>query len=143
MTDDTVDELIQPQGRGYRDEEQRNLDSNREHQHNIVNAIDGAASANSFEGLPSERLGDRSVSSAYKCLNRKKIHLDEPPRQDHRPQQSNAIQGQTGDLRVGSRLPVRRQQVHMARASGSKAGKGVVELGSVVLPGRTVRSWYV
>lgn len=54
MPNFSVDQLVKPERGGDRDEEQRDLDRNREYQHDIVDTVDRATCADALERLPAK-----------------------------------------------------------------------------------------
>lgn len=58
-------------------------------------------------------------------------YLHESPGKERRDQQSNSIQGQTGDFSIGTALPVVRQQVGSTRTMNSQLQEFFTELASV------------
>ena len=56
-------DLVDPEGSRCTDEEQRELNGDREHEDEVVNAVDRAGGTDALERLPSERLSQRNVST--------------------------------------------------------------------------------
>ena len=119
-------DLVDPESGRCTDEEQRELDGDREHEDEVVNAVDRAGGANALERLPSERLSQRNVSPKTEELSND-TNLHQPPAEERRDEKGEDVQCQTRDFSIRAVLPVLRKEVDATSSLGSEGGELVVE----------------
>lgn len=119
-------DLVDPESGRCTDEEQRELDGDREHEDEVVNAVDRARSANALERLPSERLSQRNVSAKTEELSND-TNLHQPPAEERRDEKGEDVQCQTRNFSIRAVLPVFRKEVDATSTLRSKSCELVVE----------------
>lgn len=116
--DSAVADLVEPQRDGRDDEEQRELDGDRQHENELIHALNRARRADALERLPAEHLHNNVSLGMELSLRTLGSYLDELVRQEHRHEQASRVKRQTRDLDVRARFPVRREEVDLADAGG-------------------------
>lgn len=125
-TDVAVVDLVNPQRGRRANEEQRELDRDGEHQDRVVDTVDRARRADTFECLPAERL-PRVVSMTTQSPSELLAYLHEPPAEERGDEQGEAVEGQARDFGVVTVLPVVGKQIDATGALGGEGGKLLVE----------------
>ena len=125
-TNVAIVDLVNPESSRGSDEEQRELDSDGKHQHEVVDPVDRARRADTFKCLPAERLVG-VVSIITESTSELLAYLHEPPAEERGDEQGKAVEGQARDFRVVTVLPVVGEQVDATSALGGEGGEFLVE----------------
>ena len=125
-TNVAVVDLVNPQRGRRANKEQRELNRDGEHQDRVVDTVDRARRADTFECLPAERLVG-VVSIITESTSELLAYLHEPPAEERGDEQGKAVEGQARDFRVVTVLPVVGEQVDATSALGGEGGEFLVE----------------
>ena len=135
LPDVAVAHLVNPECRGCADEEQRKLDGDREQQDEVVDTVDRARRADTFECLPAERLVG-VVRIITESISELLAYLHEPPAEEGGHEKSEDVEGQARDLSVRAALPVVGEEVDAARALRSQSAELLMEVVRIELEHR-------